>query len=55
MTKIHKPGSESQWNKATCLKCPATAFIRVPVDEEKTVYMCPECSLIEKVREDLAN
>lgn len=51
-TMVIKPGSDSRWNKATCLYCPATAFIRVPKDEETTVYVCPGCTVTKKTKEE---
>lgn len=49
---ILKPGHGTKWAKAKCLRCPATAFIRVPEDEENTVYMCPACAVTSKVTPD---
>lgn len=53
MSEVLKPGAGAKWNKAKCLRCPATVFIRVPADEEDTVYVCPTCTVTKKTREDL--
>ena len=52
MTDILKPGAGTKWNKAKCIKCPATVYIRVPADEENTVYMCPTCAVTKKPKEE---
>lgn len=50
---ILKPPFGTKWAKAKCLRCPATAFIRVPEAEKDTVYMCPTCAVTSKLKKDL--
>lgn len=49
---ILKPGYGSKWSKAKCLKCPATAFIRVPIEDNEVVYICPGCAVTSKMKKD---
>jgi hypothetical protein len=42
----------NRWNKAKCIYCPATAFIRVPEEEDNTMYVCPQCTRRPKNTED---